>query len=125
MDALPGARPAVDAAASFRAASRRSGSLVPSRVSGSINSSVASAGSGLRGPVPVGVAPEDADVAPADTLPSMGASTGRSVSGSKTGRDAASIVSGLVNASSNANRRPTGTALTHSSSHRSAWASIH
>jgi hypothetical protein len=89
-------------AASFKAANNRSGSLLPSKLSGSTNSSVASAGSVLRDPA-LAVAPEDADVAPTGTLPSMGASTGRSVSGSKTGRDAASIVSGLVNASSNAN----------------------
>ena len=90
------------AAASLRASARRSGSPSPSRLSGSISSSPTSSGpacrdSGCAGP------PDDDGVVPTGTLPSMGASTGRSVSGSKTGRDAASIISSLVDAASNAN----------------------
>jgi hypothetical protein len=87
-------------AASFSAASRRSGSLVPRRLSGSINSSAEATGSPFRDPA-WAESPEDEDAAPTGTLPSMGASTGRSVSGSKTGRDAASIISSLVDASPN------------------------
>ena len=87
-------------AASFNAASRRSGSLVPRRLSGSINSPVESSDSPSRDPA-CAESPEDEGAAPAGTLPSMGASTGRSVSGSKTGRDAASIISSLVDASPN------------------------
>jgi hypothetical protein len=90
------------AAASLSASARRSGSPIPSRLSGSISSSPSSSGpacrdSGCAGP------PDDDGVVPTGTLPSMGASTGRSVSGSKTGRDAASIISSLVDAASNAN----------------------
>ena len=90
------------AAASLRASARRSGSPSPSRLSGSISSSPSGSGpacrdSGCAGP------PDDDGVVPTGTLPSMGASTGRSVSGSKTGRDAASIISSLVDAASNAN----------------------
>ena len=85
-------------AASFSVASRRSGSLVPRRLSGSINSSVESSDSPFRDPAWADL-PEAEGAAPTDTPPSMGASTGRSVSGSKTGRDAASIISSLVDAS--------------------------
>jgi len=60
-------------------------------------------------------AAEDEGVAPIGTLPSMGASTGRSVSGSKTGRDAASIVSSLVNASSKRHCRTVRTTPSRSS----------
>ena len=91
-----------EGAASFIAGSKRSASLAPSRVSGSINSSAGSAGLALRGPALAAV-PEDDGVSPTGAPPSMGASTGRPVSGSKTGRDAASIVSSLVNSSSHAN----------------------
>ena len=80
-------------AASFNASSSRSESPVPSRLSGSINSCAGSSGF-AEAPTLREEAPEDGDdVAPMGTLPSIGASTGRSVSGSKTGRDAASIVS--------------------------------
>jgi hypothetical protein len=88
-------------AASFKASSSKSVSLSPRRLSGSIISAAGSSGLAFRDSA-VAEAPGDAEVASAGTLPSMGASTGRSVSGSKTGRDAASIVSSLVNASSNA-----------------------
>ena len=93
-----GSEAAVEAASSFSAANRRSGSLVPSRISGSINSS-ASAAPASRDPSRA-VPPDDDGAAPTGTLPSMGASTGRSASGTKTGRDAASIISSLVDASS-------------------------
>jgi hypothetical protein len=94
-----------DAAASFRAANKRSGSLVPSRLSGSINSSIESSVLAVRdsgGAEP----PEGEGATPTDAPSSMGASTGRSASGSKTGRDAASIISSLVDASSNTNQHP-------------------
>jgi len=81
-----------DAAASFSASSSRSESPVFSRLSGLINSGAGSSGL-TTDPALREEAPEGEDVAPMGTLPSMGASTGRSVSGSKTGRDAASIVS--------------------------------
>jgi hypothetical protein len=89
------------AAASFMAASTRSGSLVPSRLSGSIKSSAESAAWDFGDPAWAEVA-EDDGAAPTGTLPSIGASTGRSASGSRTGRDAASIISSLVDASSKA-----------------------
>jgi hypothetical protein len=81
-----------DAAASLRASRSRSESPESSRLSGLISSCAAFSGLATD-PAVRGESPEDGDVAPMGTLPSMGASTGRSVSGSKTGRDAASIVS--------------------------------
>ncbi len=81
-----------DAPASFRASSSRSESPEASRLPGLINSCDGSSGLATD-PVLREEPPEDGDAAPTGTLPSMGASTGRSVSGSKTGRDAASIVS--------------------------------
>ena len=90
------------AAASLRASARRSGSPSPSRLSGSISSSPSGSGPACRDSGCAGL-PDDDGVVPTGTLPSMGASTGRSVSGSKTGRDAASIISSLVDAASNAN----------------------
>jgi hypothetical protein len=109
-DALSGAAVSVlevtaEDAASFSAANKRSGSLVPRRLSGSINSSAESSGVAFRDPAWAGP-PEDEGAPPTGTLPSMGASTGRSASGSKTGRDAASIISSLVDASPNANQCP-------------------
>jgi hypothetical protein len=88
------------AASAFNTANNESGSLPVSSLSGSINSAFESSGLALRDVGAVREA-EDAGVAPTDTRPSIGASTGKSVRGSKTGRDAASIVSSLV-ASSNA-----------------------
>ena len=108
-DALAGAavlssvRP--EAAASFMAASKRSGSLVPRRLSGSISSSEESSGRPFRDPA-WAESPGGDGATPTGTPSSMGASTGRSASGSKTGRDAASIISSLVDASSNANQCP-------------------
>jgi hypothetical protein len=83
------------AAPSFNTANNALGSLPVSRLSGSINSAVESSGLAFRDAGAVEEA-EDAGVAPTDTRPSIGASTGKSVRGSKTGRDAASIVSSLV-----------------------------
>jgi hypothetical protein len=105
--------PSVDeAAASFRAASKRSGSLVPRRLSGSINSSVESSVPAFRDPA--GAEPPWGEgAAPTDAPSSMGASTGRSESGSKTGREAASIISSLVDAASNANLRSAEQARLH------------
>jgi hypothetical protein len=101
-----------EAAASFRAASKRSGSLVPRRLSGSINSSVESSVPAFRDPA--GAEPPWGEgAAPTDAPSSMGASTGRSESGSKTGREAASIISSLVDASSNANLRSAEQARLH------------
>ena len=101
-----------EAAASFSAASKRSGSLVPRRLSGSINSSVESSVPAFRDPA--GAEPPWGEgAAPTDAPSSMGASTGRSESGSKTGREAASISSSLVDASSNANPRSAEQARLH------------
>jgi hypothetical protein len=97
--------PSPDAAASFKASSKRSGSLDPRRLSGSINSSAESSVPAFRDPA-LAEPPEGEGAAPTGTPSSMGASTGRSESGSKTGRDAASIISSLVDASSNANQHP-------------------
>ena len=101
-----------EAAASFSAASKRSGSLVPRRLSGSINSSVEFSVPAFRDPA--GAEPSWGEgAAPTDAPTSMGASTGRSESGSKTGREAASIISSLVDASSNANPRSAEQARLH------------
>ena len=91
------------ASASLNASARRSGSP-PSKLSGSIISSTSSSELAWRDPAWV---LDDDGAVPTGTLPSMGASTGRSASGSKMGRDAASIISSLVDASSNTNQSST------------------
>jgi hypothetical protein len=93
------------ASASLNASARRSGSPAPSRLSGLIISSASSLGRACRDPVWAGPL-DDEGAVPTGTQPSMGASTGRSVSGSKMGRDAASIISSLVDTSSNQINRP-------------------
>lgn len=94
------------ASASLNASAKRSGSPAPSRLSGLSISSAGSSGLIRRDPALAGPLDDDGAV-PTGTLPSMGASTGRSVSGSKMGRDAASIISSLVDTSSNANQSST------------------
>ena len=94
------------ASASRNASAKRSGSSAPSRLSGLSISSAGLSGLTCRDPALVGPLDDDGAV-PTGTLPSMGSSTGRSVSGSKTGRDAASIISSLVDASSNTNQSST------------------
>ena len=94
------------ASASLNASAKRSGSSAPSRLSGLSISSAGLSGLTCRDPALVGPLDDDGAV-PTGTLPSMGSSTGRSVSGSKTGRDAASIISSLVDASSNTNQSST------------------
>ena len=69
-------------------------------------SSARSPGLACRDPACAGPLDDDGVVL-TGTLPSMGASTGRSASDSKTGRDAASIISSLDDASSNTNQPST------------------
>ena len=94
------------ASASLNASANRSGSPAPSRLSGLIMSSTSPPGLACRDPACAGPLDDDGVVL-TGTLPSMGASTGRSASGSKTGRDAASIISSLDDASSNTNQPST------------------